>query len=258
MNHSVRPLKALGQHFLTKPEIARDIAGSILPYVSNMMVVEIGSGTGILTNALLESGISNLYCVEIDSRSVKYLKEHFPQLSHRIIESDFLSDALDFTGNEPFIVIGNFPYNISSQILFRILEMYDRIPVIAGMFQKEVALRIASPPGVKAYGILSVLLQAHYDIEYLFDVAPSSFNPPPKVTSGVIRLVLKTDHILGCDPVMFRKVVKTAFNQRRKMLGNSIKSLISDPSLKLPYLTQRPEQLHYRQFIELTNLLFPL
>ncbi|MFM7823776.1 MAG: ribosomal RNA small subunit methyltransferase A, partial [Bacteroidota bacterium] len=152
-------------------------------------------------------------------------------------------------------VIGNFPYNISSQILFRVLDMYERVPEVAGMFQKEVAQRIASPPGNRDYGILSVLLQAHYDIEYLFTVPPESFNPPPKVDSGVIRMKLRKDHQLGCDEVSFKRVVKTAFNQRRKTMRNSIKSLLPADYSNIPYLDMRPEQLHFSAFVTLTNAL---
>lgn len=220
-------------------------------------VLEIGPGTGILTAALLESGATNLHCVEVDERSVDYLHSHFPELRGRIHLADFLHADLDFMGTGTFAVIGNFPYNISSQILFRVLDMFERVPELVGMFQKEVAMRIASPPGNKDYGILSVLLQARYDIEYLFTVPPSSFDPPPKVDSGVIRMRLRPNHKLGCDEVFFKKVVKTAFNQRRKTIRNSIKSLLPPDSGQIPFLDRRPEQLHYSSFVELTNALDP-
>lgn len=257
MQAPLKPLKGLGQHFLNKPEIASDIANALSNDGSYNVVLEIGPGTGVLTSALLQTGIKNLYCIEIDDRSVAYLEENFPALKGRIIFDDFLISDLNFLGKEPFAVVGNFPYNISSQILFRILEDYTRIPEVVGMFQKEVAKRIASGPGNKNYGILSVLLQAHYEISYLFTVPPEVFIPPPKVESGVIRMKLRKDHQLLCDSIKFKLLIKTAFNQRRKTLRNSIKSLLPVDSSAIPYLSMRPEQLHFTQFVELTNLLFP-
>lgn len=257
MQAPIRPLKGLGQHFLNKPEIALEIAGALSNDGSYHQVLEIGPGTGVLTAALIQTGVKNLRCIEIDERSVAFLEENFPELKGRIYYDDFLHSSLDFMGNEPFAVIGNFPYNISSQILFRVLENYTHVPELVGMFQKEVGKRIASPPGNKDYGILSVLLQAHYDITYLFTVPPEAFIPPPKVESGVIRMKLKTDHKLDCDPAKFKLVVKTAFNQRRKTLRNSIKSLLPLDYSNIPYLSLRPEQLHFSQFVELTKLLLP-
>ena len=251
----IRPLKALGQHFLTKLETASDIANALSDTSRSGAVLEIGPGTGILTNALLEAGVSQLQCVEVDERSVDYLENRFPQLCGRIHLADFLQSNLSFMEQGPFAVIGNFPYNISSQILFRVLEMYTRVPQLVGMFQKEVAQRIASPPGNRDYGILSVLLQAHYDIEYLFTVPPIYFDPPPKVDSGVIRMTLRKDHQLDCDAAFFKKVVKTAFNQRRKTMRNSLKSLLPPDHSNIPYLDQRPEQLHFSAFVKLTKSL---
>jgi 16S rRNA (adenine1518-N6/adenine1519-N6)-dimethyltransferase len=257
MQAPIRPLKGLGQHFLNKPEIALAIAEALSNDGSYKSVLEIGPGTGVLTSALLQSGVANLKCIEVDERSVAYLEENFPELKGRVIYDDFLRSDLNFMGSEPFAVIGNFPYNISSQILFRVLDEYTHVPELVGMFQKEVAKRIASGPGNKDYGILSVLLQAHYDIEYLFTVPPQSFIPPPKVESGVIRMKLRENHELLCDPVKFKMVVKTAFNQRRKTLRNSIKSLLPLNASHFPYLHLRPEQLHFSQFVELTQLIHP-
>jgi 16S rRNA (adenine1518-N6/adenine1519-N6)-dimethyltransferase len=251
----IRPLKALGQHFLKNRETAMSIATALSTEARAGIVLEIGPGTGILTSCLLEAGVSNLHCVEVDERSVEYLHDHFPQLKGRVHLADFLTADLSFVGNGVFSVIGNFPYNISSQILFRVLEMHERVPELVGMFQKEVAMRIASPPGNKDYGILSVLLQARYDIEYLFTVPPIAFDPPPKVDSGVIRMILKANHRLGCDEVLFKKVVKTAFNQRRKTMRNSLKSLLPAGYDQVPYLDKRPEQLGFASFVELTNTL---
>ncbi len=255
MRSPVKPLKGLGQHFLNNPETARRIATSLEKSDVYNQVLEIGPGTGVLTQYLLNLPEKKLYCIEVDERSVDYLQINFPELKGKIMHGDFLNDPLKFLGNEPFAVIGNFPYNISSQILFRILEFYERVPELVGMFQMEVARRIATGPGSKDYGILSVLLQAHYDIEYLFTVPPDQFVPPPKVQSGVIRMILKKDHQLQCDPVLFKRIIKTGFNQRRKTLRNSIKSLLPDDRTNIPYLDKRPEQLHFTQFVELALLL---
>jgi 16S rRNA (adenine1518-N6/adenine1519-N6)-dimethyltransferase len=240
---NVKPLKALGQHFLTNLDIASDIAQALTEPFNKGPVLEIGPGTGVLTHALLEIGVNDLHCVEVDDRSVEYLSHRFPSLKNRVHLADFLQSDLAFMGDLPFAVIGNFPYNISSQILFRVLEIYTRVPQLVGMFQKEVAMRIASPPGNRDYGILSVLLQAHYDIEYLFTVPPVYFDPPPKVDSGVIRMTLR------------QKVVKTAFNQRRKTMRNSLRSLLPADYSTIPYLDLRPEQLHFSAFVKLTNSL---
>ena len=248
----VRAKKNLGQHFLTDKNIAQKIVES-LSNKSTKNVLEIGPGTGVLTQFLLENQDIILKAIEIDSESVQYLSENYPQLSNDIIEANFLKlDLLDLF-KEEFSIIGNFPYNISSQIFFKVLEYRDKIPEVVGMIQKEVAERICSPHGSKKYGILSVLLQAYYELEYLFTVNENVFNPPPKVKSAVIRLVRKKDIHLNCDEVLFFRVVKAAFNQRRKMLRNSLKS-ISD-EIPDEYAMLRPEQMSVEMFVELTRLL---
>ncbi len=255
MSTPVRPLKALGQHFLNSPETAARIAGSLQINDSFDTILEIGPGTGVLTSLLKLHTDKKFYCIDVDQRSVAYLEAAYPELVGRIVAGDFLNHSLDFLGSGNFAVIGNFPYNISSQILFRILDMYKRVPQVVGMFQKEVAERIASPAGSRDYGILSVLLQAHYDIEYLFTVPPEVFIPPPKVQSGVIRMTLKENPELPCDPVVFKQVIKTAFNQRRKTMRNSLKSILPLDTSEVPFLQMRPEQLDYTQFILLTQIL---
>lgn len=248
----VRPKKFLGQHFLTDLSVAQRIAETI----SAGRVLEIGPGMGVLTQYLLKNKDIDLTAIELDRESVAYLQEWYPEL--HLIEGDFLK--LDLTELYPegeFCVIGNYPYNISSQIFFKVLEYKDRIPVCSGMIQKEVAERIASKPGKKAYGILSVLLQAYYDIEYLFTVNENVFAPPPKVKSAVVRLTRNRRQELGCDEQLFKQVVKTAFNQRRKQMRNSLMPLVGkeNPLLSEPVFTKRPEQLSVEEFIELTNLI---
>ena len=253
MIKSVKPKKALGQHFLTDLNIASRIAATVQDYT--LPILEIGPGMGVLTQFLLQQG-SDVTVVEIDKESVKYLTEHFPQLQGRILEFDFLKLPLDRLFPGKFCVIGNYPYNISSQIFFKVLDYKEQIPCCSGMLQKEVAERIASKPGNKAYGILSVLLQAWYDIEYLFTVDERVFNPPPKVKSAVIRMTRKTVTQLGCDEQLFKTVVKTGFNQRRKTLRNSLKPLLPENAkekISDSIFDQRPEQLSVPQFIELTN-----
>lgn len=255
----VKPKKALGQHFLTDTDIARRIADTLLPY-KGLRVVEVGPGMGVLTRFLLEAG-HDVTVIEIDRESVEYLKTRFPQLESegRIIEGDFLTTDLNelFPGPEPICVIGNYPYNISSQIFFHILDYKDRVICCSGMLQKEVAERITAPEGNKTRGILSVLLQAWYNAEYLFTVSEHVFNPPPKVKSGVIRLVRNDVIDLGTDPRLFKQVVKTTFGQRRKMLRSSLRPLwgtATPPPTDHPLLSMRPEQLSVARFIELTNL----
>ena len=253
---NVRPKKELGQHFLKNPEICLRIAGELTLHGNYNKVLEIGPGTGALTTFLLERKEFETSVIEIDEESIAYLKVRFPELKSRIIEGDFLRLDLSKLFGEPFAIIGNFPYNISSQIVFRIIDFKDYIPEMTGMFQKEVAVRFASGPGNKDYGIISVLAQAYYDIEYLFSVDEYEFNPPPRVKSGVIRMKRKFGVELGCDENKFKLVVKTAFNQRRKTLRNSLKSIIQpdiDTSAKIFDL--RPEQLHVHQFVELTRML---
>ncbi len=252
MNY-VKPKKHLGQHFLRDENIAFDIANSIDIDCKN--ILEIGPGTGVLTKHLLKKPDLNLYVVEIDSESVIYLNNHYPELKDKIISDDFLRYPVEnIFNNESFTVIGNFPYNISSQILFRVLDYYQQIPEVVGMFQKEVAERIASKPGKKAYGILSVLLQAYYDIEYLFTVDEFVFDPPPKVKSAVIRLRRNQTLKIDCDEKLFLRVVKTAFNQRRKTLRNALSSISFDnDKLATDILTKRAEQLSVADFVGLTN-----
>ncbi len=267
----VRAKKSLGQHFLKDLSVAQKIADTITisPEESEKWglhdikssafpVLEIGPGMGVLTQYLLQNKQIDLTAIELDRESVIYLKEWYPEL--KLIEGDFLKLDLNKvfpTGN--FGVIGNYPYNISSQIFFKVLEYKDRIPVCSGMIQKEVAERIASKPGKKAYGILSVLLQAWYDIEYLFTVDENVFNPPPKVKSAVVRLRRNSRKSLDCDERLFKTIVKTAFNQRRKQLRNSLREYLNESNLAHveSFLTKRPEQLSVEEFINLTKMLEP-
>ena len=249
---NIRPKKHLGQHFLKDLNIAKKIADS-LTGKNYKKVLEIGPGMGVLTRFLLEKDFQT-YAVEIDPESVVYLQKHFPELKNRILPTDFLEIRLDDYFDEPIAIIGNFPYNISSQIVFKTLENKEQIPEFAGMFQKEVAKRIAAEPGSKIYGVISVLTQAFYNVDYLFTVPPEVFNPPPKVESGVIRLTRKKDFTLAVDEKLFRKVVKTAFNQRRKTLRNSLKTFnLSDKLREDVIFAKRPEQLSIQQFIKLTQ-----
>lgn len=252
----VHAKKFLGQHFLTDLDVARRIAET----QTSGRVLEIGPGMGVLTQFLLKNKYIDLTAIELDRESVAYLKEWYPEL--KLIEGDFIKlDLNKLYPDGEFGVIGNYPYNISSQIFFKVLEYKDRIPVCSGMIQKEVAERLASKPGKKAYGILSVLLQAWYDIEYLFTVDENVFNPPPKVKSAVVRLCRNSRKELGCDEQLFKTVVKTAFNQRRKQLRNSLKTLVENsgaPHLfENPIFTKRPEQLSVEEFINLTKMLEP-
>lgn len=252
----VTPKKFLGQHFLKDQNIAQRIADS-LEATEPIKVLEIGPGMGVLTQYLLKNPFVNLNVVEIDKESVEYLNQNFKELEGRIISDDFLKISLDdiFDGDN-FCVIGNYPYNISSQIFFKVLEYRDRIPICSGMIQKEVAERIASKPNQKSYGILSVLLQAFYDIEYLFTVHEHVFDPPPKVKSAVIRMKRNGVKQLDCDESLFIKVVKAGFNQRRKMLRNSLQIILGkdNPVFEEQVFTKRPEQLSVSDFIDLTNL----
>ncbi len=253
--HQVKAKKYLGQHFLNDEDIAKKIADTlVLKGYSN--VLEIGPGMGVLTKYLLQKDITT-YVIEIDTESVDYLKNNYLNLAPRIIEKDFLKyDLNEVFKGESFGIIGNFPYNISTQIVFKTLEMRDQIPEFSGMFQKEVAQRICSSEGSKVYGILSVLTQAFYDAEYLFTVPPQVFNPPPKVDSGVLRLTRKENFDLPCDEKLFFKVVKTAFQQRRKTLRNSLKTLnLSDNLREDVIFGKRPEQLSVSEFIKLTTLI---
>ncbi len=250
----VRPKKHLGQHFLTDKNIAANIAGCLSG--NYPVVCELGPGTGILTSALLErDDITKLILIEIDDESVAYLNTHFKDDRLEITETDFLKYDLSKISQHPFALIGNFPYNISSQIFFKALENRDLVPEIAGMIQKEVAERMTASPGNKTYGILSVLMQTWYDIDYCFTVNENVFFPPPKVKSAVIHMTRNSSTNLECDDKLFITVVKTAFNQRRKTMRNSLKSLLKEEIKSHAIFDKRPEQLSVQQFVELTNLI---
>lgn len=251
MNY-VRPKKNLGQHFLKDQEIAENIVKALTIHKHYDKVLEIGPGTGVLTQFLMRLDL-DLHIIDIDSESIDYLKKNFQLPEEKIILDDFLKINLSNYFNEPFGVIGNFPYNISSQIFFKILQHKRDVPEVVCMLQKEVAERLASPPGNKTYGILSVLLQAYYDIEYLFTVKPHVFNPPPKVDSAVIRLTRNDTEALACDEKLFFRIVKQGFNNRRKTLRNALKPLNLPPELNsLDVLNQRAEQLSVQDFVNLT------
>ena len=250
----VKPKKFLGQHFLKDLSIAKDIADTV-DECPGLPILEVGPGMGVLTQFLMEKG-REVKVVELDFESVAYLRENFPALEGNIIEDDFLKLKLEklFDGR-PFVLTGNYPYNISSQIFFKMLDYKDLIPCCTGMIQKEVAERIAAGPGSKTYGILSILIQAWYKVEYLFTVHEHVFNPPPKVKSAVIRMTRNETKELGCNERLFKLIVKTTFNQRRKTLRNSISSILEkgNPLSNDPVFNKRPEQLSVHEFIELTN-----
>ncbi len=251
----VKAKKSLGQHFLTDLSIAKKIADTLNDY-KGLPVIEVGPGMGVLTQFLIADD-HDLKVVELDTESVDYLNVNFPALSDKIISADFLQLNLkELFGEGKFCVIGNYPYNISSQIFFKVLDYKDQVVCCSGMLQREVAQRIAAGPGSKTYGILSVLLQAWYDIEYLFTVDENVFNPPPKVKSGVIKMVRNSVTDLGCDERLFKTVIKTSFGQRRKTLRNSLRGMIAQGSSVLaePIFNRRPEQLSVAEFIELTNI----
>ena len=254
----VRPKKNLGQHFLTDLSIAQRIADTV-DACPDIPVLEVGPGMGVLTQYLITKP-RDLRVVEIDTESVAYLNEHFPQLRDQIVSGDFLRmDLRQLFDGRQFVLTGNYPYDISSQIFFKMLDNKDLIPCCTGMIQHEVAVRMASQPGNKQYGILSVLIQAWYNVEYLFTVEPSVFNPPPKVQSAVIRMTRNAVTDLGCDEQLFRRVVKATFNQRRKMLRVSLRQIFdaAHPApagfFDDPMMTRRPEQLSIPEFVELTN-----
>lgn len=253
----VRPKKNLGQHFLIDLDIARRIADTV-DACPDIPILEVGPGMGVLTQYLVPKE-RDLRVVEIDGESVAYLNAHFPQLREQIISGDFLRmDLSSLFQGKPFVLTGNYPYDISTQIFFHMLDYREFIPCCTGMIQREVALRIASQPGTKAYGILSVMIQAWYDVEYLFTVDEHVFNPPPKVKSAVIRMTRNGVTDLGCDEKLFRRVVKTAFNQRRKMLRVSLRPLFTEKQASADFfahemMTRRPEQLSVAEFVELTN-----
>ena len=253
-NGKVRPKKFLGQHFLTDLSIAQRIADTV-DACPNVPILEVGPGMGVLTQFLMRKE-RELKVVEIDRESVPYLKEHFPTLADDVVEADFLTmDLQALFDGRPFVLTGNYPYNISSQIFFKMLENKDLIPCCTGMIQKEVAERLAATAGSKTYGVLSVLVQAWYNVEYLFTVDESVFNPPPKVKSAVVRLTRNQRNELGCDERLFRRIVKTVFTMRRKMMRNGMKQILGNghPLLADPFLTRRPEQVSVEEYIELTN-----
>ena len=259
----VKPKKELGQHFLKDLSIAQRIAELLTGHGGYKTILEIGPGMGVLTQFLLtETSPFETFVIEIDRESVDYLNAHFPALEGHILAADFLNIRPDLLpgkqagSTELFAVIGNFPYNISSQILFKVLDMRDRVPEVVGMFQREVAQRIASGPGNKNYGILSVLMQAWYDIKYEFTVDPDVFNPPPKVHSGVLSLRRNGKTDLGCDERLFKQVVKHGFGQRRKTLRNALKPLSpSEAALTSAFMDKRAEQLSVAEFVALTSLM---
>lgn len=250
----VKPKKHLGQHFLKDLQIARDIADTV-DLVPELPILEVGPGMGVLTQYLIPKD-RPLQVVDLDTESIAYLNETFKELEGKVIEADFLAmDLNELFDGKPFVLIGNYPYNISSQIFFKMLDYKELIPLCSGMIQKEVAERIASKPGKKAYGILSVLIQAWYDVEYLFTVSEDVFNPPPKVKSAVISMKRNKTTDLGCDPKLFKRIVKATFNQRRKTLRNSIKLVLgkNSPITADPIFMKRPEQLSVAEFIDITN-----
>ena len=249
---NIRAKKNLGQHFLNDPSIANRIVDSLTGKCNQ--VLEVGPGMGILTDFLFEKKDLNVKIIDIDTESIKYLNEKYPNHLKNIIEGDFLTTEFDkiFTGN--FSIIGNFPYNISTQILFKVLDNRERIPEIVGMFQKEVAERIAGNPGGREYGILSVFMQTWFDVELIMVLNENDFTPPPKVKSAVLHFIRKDNFELQCDEKLFRKVVKTAFNQRRKTLRNALSILVSkEHSDKIPFAQLRAETLSWEKFVDLTN-----
>lgn len=252
----VRAKKHLGQHFLKDLSIAEDIVNSLVQTDKYDTVLEIGPGMGVLTQFLIQQKNYTTFPIDVDRESIAFLVEKFPELKGNIIYGDFLKINLnEIVNNKPFAVIGNFPYNISTQILFKVYEYRHQVPELVGMFQKEVAERVAAKPGNKTYGITSVLLQAYYDVEYLFTVDEHVFDPPPKVKSAIIRLTRNSTEKLDCDEAFFKVVVKTAFNQRRKTMRNSVKVFLNEETKQHPILDKRPEQLSVEEFVMLTNLL---
>ena len=250
----VRAKKHLGQHFLTDEVIASDIVKALSDTTPKADILEIGPGTGVLTKYLLDQYPDQLTLIDLDKESIDYLSKKFPQLASRTYYGDFLRKDLNYITTDKFDIIGNFPYNISSQIFFKILEVKDRVETVVCMLQYEVAKRLASPPGNKDYGILSVLLQAYYDFDYLFDVEAHVFDPPPKVRSGVIRLRRNSVDKLGCDEVLFKKVIKQGFQSRRKTLRNALKPLnLPTQITELELLDRRAETLSVNDFVGLTN-----
>ncbi|HPN69925.1 MAG TPA: 16S rRNA (adenine(1518)-N(6)/adenine(1519)-N(6))-dimethyltransferase RsmA [Saprospiraceae bacterium] len=252
--NKVKAKKSYGQHFLTNEQTSKKIAYSLLRKDGNTKVLEVGPGKGMLTKYLIEQNL-DLKVVEADNDMVVYLSNHYPKLIPNIIEMDFIKANMHKVFDDAqFYIIGNFPYNISSQIVFKAINAKELVPEMVGMFQKEMAERIIAKPGSKIYGVISVLTQAHYDGEMLYRIPPGAFNPPPKVDSAVIRLIRKEKYTLDCNEKLFRTVVKMAFNSRRKMMRNTLKALVEDPSvLAGDFFNLRPEQVSVQQFVELTN-----
>ena len=251
--NEVRPKKTLGQHFLTDQNIAQRIVEQLSPDVES--VIEVGAGTGVLTHYLVQSVLDKFHVIEIDKESIAYLEKHFPMLGERLIEGDFLRTDLSQFGQQNMAIIGNFPYNISSQIFFQVLKYKEQVVEVVGMVQKEMAERMAAKEGSKTYGILSVLMQAWYDIDYLFTVHENVFNPPPKVKSAVIKMRRNAVTDLGCDEKLFVSIVKQAFNQRRKTMRNSLRPMLGPEIIENEVFNKRPEQLSVQEFIDLTNLI---
>jgi 16S rRNA (adenine1518-N6/adenine1519-N6)-dimethyltransferase len=250
----VRAKKHLGQHFLNDESIAFNIVKAFTDQCQTPDVLEIGPGMGVLTKFLLPNTNFKTWAIDLDKESIAYLNKHYSQLENRLLEADFLALNFDNYFKNEFSLIGNFPYNISSQIVFTLIDKRHKIPLMVGMFQKEVAERLGAKPRTKDYGILSVITQAYFDVEYLFTVPETVFTPPPKVKSGVVRLMRKNTE-LGCDPKKFKQVVKLAFNQRRKKLSNAINSLVQDKSLITEFADKRAEELSVQDFVRLTIIL---
>jgi 16S rRNA (adenine1518-N6/adenine1519-N6)-dimethyltransferase len=256
MHHNrVKPKKSLGQHFLKNMEVAKKIADTIADY-QDVPILEVGPGMGVLTQFLIQNH-HDFTVVEIDQEAVHFLQQHFPDLNGRILNEDFLKMNLAQIFPHQFCVIGNYPYHISSQIIFKVLDFKEQVVCCTGMFQKEVAQRFAAPPGSKTYGITSALVQPWYDVEYLFTVGPEVFDPPPNVQSAVIRLTRNNRQKLNCNEILYKRVVKTTFNQRRKTLRNSVKPLLHTNPFDStnPIFDLRPEQLSIEQFVDLTNII---
>jgi 16S rRNA (adenine1518-N6/adenine1519-N6)-dimethyltransferase len=254
MVNSVRAKKRLGQHFLKDEGVCAKVAEAVT--AKSGFLVEVGPGMGALTKHLIPGWGEKLWLVEIDDESIPYLVSNFPDLKERILHTDFLKlDLETFFKGDKFSIVGNFPYNISTQILFKAIEFRTKVIEVVGMFQKEVAKRICSPPGNRDYGILSVLVQAYFETSYLFDVPPSVFIPPPAVNSGVIKLVRKENFTLACNDDVFKQVVKMAFNQRRKKLSNALSAMLADKGIKSEMLDKRAEQLSWKDFEKLTLLI---
>ena len=243
----------MGQHFLTDQNIAKKIVDQLSPDLET--IIEVGAGTGVLTQYMVNDILDKFYVIEIDRESIEYLKQHYPSLGDHLIQGDFLKADLSQYGQRNMAIIGNFPYNISSQIFFQVLKYKEQVAEVVGMVQKEMAERMAAKEGSKTYGILSVLMQAWYDIDYLFTVHENVFNPPPKVKSAVIKMRRNAVTDLGCDEKLFVTIVKQAFNQRRKTMRNSLRALLSADIIDNEVFDKRPEQLSVKEFIELTNLI---